>query len=114
MIITKQFSFEAAHKLIKYDGLCKNLHGHSYILQVSISGKIGTNGMVLDFVNLKNIVIDNVIIILDHAYLNDILKQPTAENLAIWIWNELKTARLPVYEVKLWETQNSFVTYMGE
>lgn len=114
MIITKEFNFEAAHKLIEYDGLCKKLHGHSYLLQVSISGKVRTNGMVMDFVKLKNIVVDNVITQLDHAYLNDIVRQPTAENLAIWIWERLKTAQLPVYEVKLWETQNNFVTYRGK
>jgi len=71
--ITKQFSFEAGHALFGYDGKCKNLHGHSYYLDVTV---VGTpiadlthvkNGMVIDFGDLKKIVNQEIIDIFDHA-----------------------------------------------
>ena len=112
MIVTKMFEFEAAHNLKDYDGMCANLHGHSYKLQVSVEGEVDSKGFVLDFKVLKGLVKEKVISKLDHKYLNDIFDQSTAENIIIWIWNQLKD-KLNLYEIKLWETSTSFVTYRG-
>ncbi len=109
--------FDSAHNLIHYKGKCEKLHGHTYKLDVTVKGTTDSEDMVLDFVDFKRIVKENVINILDHNYLNDILKQPSTENLALWIWNKLtdklKYDNYQLYEVKVWETSNSFVTFRG-
>lgn len=112
MIIAKEFIFDAAHKLLNYNGPCANLHGHTYKLQVVLSSSVRKNGMVIDFGDLKRIVTDKVISKLDHKFINKIIKQSTAENIAIWIWNQLEK-NLPLYEIRLWETPTSFVVYRG-
>lgn len=71
--ITKRFSFEAGHALYGYDGKCKNLHGHSYKLSVTVVGSPITDktnpkfGMVIDFTDLKRIVIEEIIDKFDHS-----------------------------------------------
>lgn len=71
--ITKEFKFEMAHALMGYDGPCRDIHGHSYSLQVTVSGSPITDesnpklGMVMDFGDLKKIVRETVIDIFDHA-----------------------------------------------
>lgn len=71
--ITKEFKFEMAHALPNHEGLCKNVHGHSYILSVTLLGQAvegkdrSDRGMVMDFGSLKKIVFDNVITVFDHA-----------------------------------------------
>jgi len=113
MFLAKDFYFEAAHHLINYDGKCRNIHGHSYKLRITIQGKLGKNGMVMDFGDLKNIVKDNVLEILDHSDLNEFVDQPTAENLCIYIWDKLKLL-LPLYEIRLWETRDSMAFIRSE
>ncbi|PWH84016.1 6-carboxytetrahydropterin synthase QueD [Algibacter marinivivus] len=71
--ITKQFSFETGHALYGYDGKCKNVHGHSYKLSVTVIGKPITDntnvkfGMVIDFGDLKKIVKEEIVNVFDHA-----------------------------------------------
>ena len=114
MLITKKFTFDCAHKLINYDGKCKNLHGHTYSLLITVQGEVDKkSGMVIDFGTLKNIVNKKVVAVFDHAYINDVITQPTAENMAVWIWNKLHK-HLDIYKIELWETPDSFVTYYGE
>lgn len=114
MNITKKFTFDCAHKLINYDGKCKNLHGHTYTLLITVQGRVDKkSGMIIDFGILKNIVNEKVIDVFDHAYINDIIAQPTAENMAIWIWNKLHK-HLDLHKIELWETPDSFVTYYGK
>lgn len=107
--IRKMFEFEAAHHLPKHDGLCRNPHGHGYKLAISITGKIDPHqGMVMDFSDFKKIVEKNIIKELDHKDLNKIcVFDPTAENLANWIWDKLKSLGLNVSKVELWETSGS-------
>jgi len=88
--ICKQFEFHAAHHLTCHEGLCKNLHGHAYILEIEITGEIQDlgpqTGMIMDFGNLKKIVHEHIIDKLDHSYLNETCPvYPTAENMVIWI-----------------------------
>ena len=114
MLITKKFIFDSAHKLKNYKGKCKNLHGHTYVLYVTVDGKINKkSGMVMDFSEIKKVVERRVIVILDHNYINKIIKQPTAENISVWAWNQIKKY-LKVYKIELWETPDSFVTYYGK
>jgi 6-pyruvoyltetrahydropterin/6-carboxytetrahydropterin synthase len=71
--ITKIFHFEMAHALEGYDGLCQNIHGHSYTLRVTVTGtpiedsKSSKNGMIIDFSDLKQIVKDSITNKYDHA-----------------------------------------------
>ncbi|GLB48726.1 6-pyruvoyl trahydropterin synthase family protein [Neptunitalea lumnitzerae] len=71
--ITKQFSFETGHALYGYDGKCKNVHGHSYKLSVTVIGNPITDtsnvkyGMVIDFGDLKKIVTEEIVDVFDHA-----------------------------------------------
>lgn len=118
MIITKTFKFDAAHNLVHYHGNCEKLHGHTYRLDVSVEGTLDKEQMVMDFVLLKNIVKKEILDVLDHSYLNDHIEQPTAESIAIWIWQRLvehlNTDEHHLFEIRVYETETSFVTYRGD
>ncbi len=151
MFVTKEFDFDSAHFLTNYYGKCERLHGHTYRLAVTLEGKVQKNGLVIDFVVLKRIVKKQVLDKLDHYLLNDIIKNPSAERVVTWIWEQLSDLQkilkaemndpnlggeikallkksdrkgrlkqadfdktLKLYELKLWETPNSFVTYRGD
>lgn len=133
--ITRKATFEAAHHLPNHYGKCANLHGHSYKLEVTVSGCIDAEalksidvenktaylnpeiGMVLDFGTLKThmkMITDRY----DHSNLNDYFRLPTAEIMAVSIFKELqeglKNYDLRVESVKLWETEGSYAEYRGE
>lgn len=103
MNVTKIFEFSAAHKLPHYDGDCRNLHGHTYRLEVTFSGSPMTEGsnqgMIIDFNDLKTIVEEYIIKRLDHRYLNEVFFNPTAELMVDWIWRELDVGLLRSYAV---------------
>lgn len=136
--ITKEFHFEMSHCLNNYNGLCRNIHGHSYKLFVCILGKICQNqdsedyGMVMDFSKLKKIVQSQVLENLDHALMIEIhspfieqvkkmnLKkklvdfQPTCENLVLYIKNEIQNSlpeNLELFSVTLYETASSHASW---
>lgn len=141
--ITKQFSFETGHALYGYDGKCRNVHGHSYRLDVTVIGKpISDNthvkyGMVIDFSDLKKIVKDEIVSVFDHATVfnkntphvelakeledrgHNILLvdyQPTSEMMVIDFANKIKN-RLPeninLHSLKLQETATSFAEWFA-
>ncbi|PIA78893.1 6-carboxytetrahydropterin synthase QueD [Gaetbulibacter sp. 4G1] len=139
--ITKQFSFETGHALYGYDGKCKNVHGHSYKLSVTVFGKPITDnnhvkfGMVIDFSDLKKIVKEEIVNVFDHATVfnkntphvelakelenrghNVLLVnyQPTSEMMVIDFAQKIKN-RLPnhiaLHSLKLQETDTSFAEW---
>ena len=139
--ITKQFSFETGHALYGYDGKCKNVHGHSYKLSVTVMGQPIKNtanvkfGMVIDFSDLKKIVKEEIVDVFDHATvfnqntphveLAKELKdrghhvilvdyQPTSEMMVIDFAAKIKK-RLPenidLHAIKLQETDTSFAEW---
>jgi len=139
--ITKQFNFETGHALYGYDGKCRNVHGHSYKLSVTVIGNpiIDTShvklGMVIDFGDLKKIVKEEIVNQFDHATVfnkntphvelakelmerghNVILAdyQPTSENMVVDFSEKIK-ARLPenieLHSLKLQETDTSFAEW---
>ncbi|MFL2840981.1 MAG: 6-carboxytetrahydropterin synthase QueD [Pseudohongiellaceae bacterium] len=117
MEIYKEFTFEAAHLLpnVAAGHRCGRLHGHSYKVQVHVSGALNERlGWVMDFAEIKKIV-RPIIKQLDHYYLNDIpgLDNPTSENLARWIWEKLHPL-LPLSKIVICETCTSGCTYQGE
>ncbi|MBU8905243.1 6-carboxytetrahydropterin synthase QueD [Desertibacillus haloalkaliphilus] len=89
--ITKEFTFDAAHHLHCYDGKCKNLHGHTYKLVITVSGYVNDVGISVDFGDIKRIYNETIKAKLDHRYLNEVLPNmnTTAENMIVWIWEQL-------------------------
>ncbi len=134
MIVTARLTFSAAHRLDnpKFDAewnrrtfdKCNNPggHGHNYILQVSVRGKIDPeSGMVIDLAKLKEIMRERIVDRVDHRNLNadvEFLRgiNPTAENLARAFWQQLASAitQGSLYEVMLQETEKNSVVYRGE
>lgn len=139
--ITKQFSFETGHALYGYDGKCKNVHGHSYKLSVTVIGTpILDNsnvkfGMVIDFTDLKAIVKEEIVDVFDHATVFNkntphvelakelssrghhvilVDYQPTSENMVIDFAKKIQD-RLPqdiqLHSLKLQETESSFAEW---
>lgn len=142
--ITKQFSFETGHALYGYDGKCKNVHGHSYKLSVTVIGKpISDNtnvkyGMVIDFTDLKKIVKSEIVDVFDHATvfnkntphveLAKVLEQrghnillvdyqPTSEMMVIDFSKKIKKhlpENIKLHSIKLQETETSFAEWYAE
>ena len=118
MRLYKDFSFEAAHRLpnVPEDHKCARLHGHSFLVRVSVDGPVGEQtGWVMDFADLKAAfrpLHDR----LDHRYLNEIagLENPTSEVLAHWIWRELRPTLPGLAEIEVRETCTSGCIYRGE
>ena len=132
--VTKTIRFDAAHVLTNHQGLCKNLHGHTYRVDVSVTQDDGdTSDMVIDFKDLKRIASEVVCERFDHAFIYNtesagereiaavvekngmrtvaIPFRSTAENLARMFFGELK-ARIPgLSAVKVWETADSCAEY---
>jgi 6-pyruvoyltetrahydropterin/6-carboxytetrahydropterin synthase len=112
LLVSKDFFFDAAHNLPRYAGKCEHLHGHTFKLRVTLKAPLDTwSGMAFDFMDLKRIVDERVVKILDHAYINEIIANPSAEFISVWVWRKL--GDLPLHEVRVWETPTSFVTYQG-
>ena len=114
MIVRKEYRFEAAHFIHNHPGRCRNLHGHSYRLFVSVEGPVDAEtGMVLDFEGLSRIVRERVLQKLDHHFLNDLIPLSTAENISVWIWEQLKPALPELSQIELFETADNCVIYRG-
>jgi 6-pyruvoyltetrahydropterin/6-carboxytetrahydropterin synthase len=141
--ITKQFSFETGHALYGYDGKCKNVHGHSYKLSVTVIGTPIEDrnnvkfGMVIDFTDLKKIVKEEIVDIFDHTTVFNettphvelahelksrghhvilVSYQPTSENMVIDFAQKIQK-RLPenikLFSLKLQETETSFAEWFS-
>jgi 6-pyruvoyltetrahydropterin/6-carboxytetrahydropterin synthase len=114
MILRKEYGFEAAHFIYNHPGKCRNLHGHSYKLFVSLEGQVNPEtGMIIDFDDLSKIVRDKVISPLDHRFLNDLIPLSTAENIVVWIWEQLQPGLPALSQLELFETSDNCVIYRG-
>jgi 6-pyruvoyltetrahydropterin/6-carboxytetrahydropterin synthase len=114
MRLDVEFQFAAAHRLPRYDGPCFRLHGHNYRFFVGLTGDVDPkSGMIADFGEVKRIVQELVLSRVDHRNLNDTLENPTAENIARWIWETLEGKLPGLCEVRLYEIPDSCVTYRG-
>jgi len=139
--VTKEFRFEMAHALLGYDGPCKNIHGHSYQLAVTLKGKPinneldSKNGMVVDFADIKKLVTAQIIQPFDHALVLNketsvqlkselqehkllmVAFQPTCENMLIHFVEKIKNALPPeliLHHLFLRETSTSFAEWYAE
>jgi len=114
MRLDVEFTFAAAHRLPRYQGPCFRLHGHNYKFFVALEGEVDpASGMITDFGVVKEIVQEHVLARVDHRDLNDLLANPTAENIARWIWEVLEPRLSGLAEVRLYEIPDSCVTYRG-
>ncbi len=134
--VTREFSFEMAHALKNYDGPCRNVHGHSYRLFVTLTGAPASgnenpkNGMVIDFTVLRDVVLEKIISLFDHSVVisNDFNRdkmemmkktfgntvivnyQPTCENLVADFAQRLKDEMpegVKLHSLRLFETAKS-------
>ncbi len=112
--LSATFNISASHFLPKYKGKCENIHGHNYKLVITMEGEIKKDGMVMDFKEIKKIVNKHIIDKLDHTHLNDTIKTPSAENIAIWIWENLKNHLPGLKKIKVFETENYYCSYYGK
>lgn len=110
-LVTKEFDFDASHSILGRGGKCERLHGHTWRFAVTLEAELQEDGIAYDFRDLESAVVKRVIEKLDHTHLNDLLSQPSAENLASWIWGRLED--LPLREIKVWESAASSVTFRG-
>ncbi|MBP1904748.1 6-pyruvoyltetrahydropterin/6-carboxytetrahydropterin synthase [Paenibacillus turicensis] len=94
VLVSKEFTFDAAHHLHAYEGKCKNLHGHTYKVVFGISGFTNDIGITVDFGTLKQIWREKIEPYLDHRYLNETLPamNTTAENIVVWIYEQTQLA----------------------
>ena len=118
MRIYKEFTFEAAHRLINVpdEHKCARLHGHSFKVRVSVEGEPGENsGWVMDYAEITA-AFKPIRKLLDHYYLNEIkgLENPTSENIVRWIWFRLKPDLPELCEIEIKETCSSGCIYMGD
>ena len=115
MKVRRRFDFEAAHRLPQHPGKCKELHGHSFRLVVTVERPVDAqSGLAIDFSDLKKVVHEEVVDVLDHRYLNDLMDNPTAERIATWTWGRLAPVLPGLVEVELYETRRCSVVYRGE
>ncbi len=141
--ITKEFSFEMAHALLGYDGKCSNIHGHSYQFSVTLIGEPSDNasdpknGMVIDFGDLKNIVVKEILEKFDHAFvINDATPdrdkfsslpffkkiiflpyQPTCENMLADFSGRINKSlpgEVKLHSLRLRETNNSYAEWFAD
>ena len=141
MLITRRLEFDAGHRIPQHKSQCRHLHGHRYALEVTLSGEIiqtegaSEQGMVMDFTDVKNIALEKIANVWDHAFLvyrgDDVVLNflnsmpghktvvldtvPTAENLALTAFKVLNAAYIDVYgnhlrleRVRLYETPNNW------
>ncbi|WP_297071339.1 6-carboxytetrahydropterin synthase [Thermococcus sp.] len=109
--VIERFKFEAAHAVI-IDGQTEEIHGHTFRLEVAVEGPL-RDGYVIDFLQLRGIV-KEVIKKLDHRNLNRLFDNPTTENMALWIADEVGK-RLPdevrLHRLRLWEGDENGVEF---
>ena len=134
LTVTKSIKFDAAHILTNHQGLCKNLHGHTYRVEVGVAqAPDDTADMVIDFKDLKRVGEEEIVSRFDHAFIYDstsaaeseiavvVMKhgmravalpfRSTAENLARYFYEELSTYVSGLSAVRVWETPDSCAEY---
>lgn len=132
--LTKRFDFEAAHQLRDYKGSCSHLHGHSYVVELTLSGYVDvpndelSKNMLVDFKAMKTLLLEYVLKEYDHSFLNESMckngetyyAHPTAEFMVVTFYkiffNQVQHffPQVTLESVKVWETKDSCAEYRGE
>jgi 6-pyruvoyltetrahydropterin/6-carboxytetrahydropterin synthase len=130
--VTREILFCYGHRLLDYDGKCRHLHGHNGRAVITLeAAELDSKGMLVDFSDIKREVqvwidenLDHTMLLCRRDPLLPLLRDrgervfvmdenPTAENIARLIFDHARAARLPVVEVRLWETENCHASYLG-
>ena len=116
--IAVEDTFDAAHCLRGYAGSCQRLHGHTYRVRASFRfTSLEESGMAIDFRSAKD-VLRTVLDYMDHQYINELpeflAQNPTAENIARFVFGRIKEHNAQVHSVSVWETAGSCATYCEE
>jgi len=111
-------NFSAAHNIRNYDGKCESLHGHSWKVEACVKGTtLNRLGFVHDFRTVKD-TLKEVLSKFDHAYINEVAPfdktNPTAENLASYIFSEMKKKYSELVEVSVWESEDARAVFRAE
>jgi 6-pyruvoyltetrahydropterin/6-carboxytetrahydropterin synthase len=142
MIIVKQIEWDMGHRVMNHNSKCKNVHGHRYKIEISLKGDLiaksgdSSEGMVIDFADIKKIAMEHVHDVLDHGFmvwdkdeiLMDLFRNhpdlkhivvpftPTAENIAKWVFERLNDKYTDIFKtglrlnsIRLWETPTGYV-----
>lgn len=110
--------FNSAHNLRNYKGKCENLHGHTWKVEVYLKGaQLNDNGFLCDFTEIKK-ELNNCLERYDHKYINEVTPfdkiNPTAENLAVTIYQELKSKLNGLFQVTVWESEDARAVFRTE
>ena len=116
--LSRKFRFEASHCLshLPEDHPCHNLHGHSYNLEIEVSGEVDEeSGFLVDYAEIKRAV-GPLLDQLDHKHLNDIegLEKPTTELIARWLWKRISASLPQLSKISIQETPATRCEYQGE
>ena len=119
MIVYRTFRFHSARYLPNLDDnhICKQIHGHTFNITIYVDGEINKQtGFVIDFFDIDKIFNKEIMPLIDHKLLNDILglENPTSENLIKWIWLNLNKKIKNIYKIKLSEDHGTGIIYKGE
>ena len=112
--LIKTFRFEAAHMLPNAgDGhKCTSVHGHNYRVELVLQGKLAKHeGWVVDFAEVEDAWTHACFSQLDHQLLNSVIANPTAENLAEWIYEHMHQVVIGLRQVTVWENDDSAACY---
>jgi len=131
MKVSKEFTWDMAHRLTFHDGKCKNLHGHTYKVRIECKGNPDANGIIVDFYDIKEAWkkwddrLDHATIVYEHdvnllKYLTDnklkhysIAMETTAENMALMFGRSL-SGDLPISKITVWETSTCCASYENQ
>lgn len=108
--IAKEFTFEAAHFL---PSINERLHGHTYRFRIFVRGPVLPNGLVMNFADIKEIVHEKILRVLDNSNLNDVMEISSSEHIVLWIWSRLKPCLPQLVRIQLWGSPGSMVVYTG-
>ena len=120
LTVTKIMKFDAAHFLPHYVGQCKNLHGHTWKVEVEVGyaeniEMINNSNFVVDFSILKKLMEIHVISIFDHRLLNEVIPNPTAETITLWVGDALAVPlaneNCALKRVRVWESEDSYAEW---
>jgi len=123
--VVKEFTFDSAHYIPGHPGACKNIHGHTYRLQVGFRGPVNSKtGVVIDFADIKQVIQMLIVNKLDHAFLNKLdyatfpNDMPSAEKIVQWMAEVIQCASIPgsaeLSLIRLYETPSSYAEWRAE
>lgn len=115
MRVSVEFGFSASHRVSAEGAPCRGLHGHDYRVRLTLDRPLDpTTGLAADHAQIRSLFLTKVFARIDHRNLNDFLENPTAERVAIWLFDLLREDLPALSEIRVAETADREVTYARE